>query len=51
MVLEKDGGDDWTDYVKNEEVLRRVKKKMNILHTIKIMKANRIGLSCVGTIF
>jgi hypothetical protein len=27
----------------NEEVLQRVKEKMNILHTVKIRKANWIG--------
>ena len=25
----------WTDYVKNEEVLQRVKKERNTLHTTK----------------
>ena len=35
----------WTDRVKNEEVLHRVKKERNILHTsnIKRRKANWIG--------
>jgi hypothetical protein len=33
----------WTDRVRNEEVLRRVKEERNILHTIKRRKANRIG--------
>jgi hypothetical protein len=32
-----------TDRVRNEEVLHRVKEKRNILHTIKIRKANWIG--------
>jgi hypothetical protein len=32
-----------TECVRNEEVLRRVKENRNILHTIKIRKANRIG--------
>ena len=32
----------WTDRVGNE-VLRRVKEKINILHTIKRRKANWIG--------
>jgi hypothetical protein len=44
-VLEK-GGDSWTDHVRNEEVLHRVKKKKkkkNILHAIKIRKAHFIG--------
>jgi hypothetical protein len=33
----------WTDRVRNEEVLHRVKKERNILHTIKRRKANWIG--------
>jgi hypothetical protein len=33
----------WTDRVKNEEVLHRVKEERNILHTIKRRKANWIG--------
>jgi hypothetical protein len=33
----------WTNRVRNEEVLRRVKKERNILHTIKRRKANWIG--------
>jgi hypothetical protein len=33
----------WTDCVRNEEVLHRVKEERNILHTIKIIKANWIG--------
>jgi hypothetical protein len=33
----------WTDRVRNEEVLHRVKEERNILHTIKIRKANWIG--------
>jgi hypothetical protein len=32
----------WSDRVKNE-VLRRVKEERNILHTLKIRKANWIG--------
>jgi hypothetical protein len=32
-----------TDCVRNEEVLQRVKEERNILHTIKISKANWIG--------
>jgi hypothetical protein len=30
----------WTDLVRNEEVLHRVKEERNIVHTIKRMKAN-----------
>jgi hypothetical protein len=33
----------WTDRVKYEEVLHRVKEEMNFLHTIKRRKANWIG--------
>jgi len=33
----------WTDHVRNEEVLLRVKEKRNILHEIRKRKANRIG--------
>jgi hypothetical protein len=33
----------WTDRVKNEEVLPRVKEERNILHAIKRRKANWIG--------
>jgi hypothetical protein len=30
----------WTDCVRNEEILYRVKEERNILHTIKRRKAN-----------
>jgi hypothetical protein len=33
----------WTDRVRNEEVLHRVKAERNIVHTIKRRKANWIG--------
>jgi len=33
----------WTDHVKNEEVLLRVKEQRNILHEIRKWKANSIG--------
>jgi hypothetical protein len=33
----------WTDHVRNEEVLLRVKEQRNILHEISKRKANRIG--------
>jgi replicative superfamily II helicase len=33
----------WTDRVRIEEILHRVKEERNILHTIKIRKANWIG--------
>jgi hypothetical protein len=42
MVLEKDR-DQLTDYVRNEEVLERVKEGRNVLQTIKRRKANWIG--------
>jgi hypothetical protein len=32
----------WTDHVRNEEVLHRVKEERNIVHTIKRRKANWI---------
>jgi hypothetical protein len=33
----------WTDHMRNEEVLHRVKEEKNILHTIKRRMANWIG--------
>jgi hypothetical protein len=33
----------WTDRVRNEEVLHRVKEERNIVHTVKKRKANWIG--------
>jgi len=33
----------WTDHVRNEEVLRRVKEQRNILHAISKQKATWIG--------
>jgi hypothetical protein len=33
----------WTDHVRNEEVLHRVKEEKNILHTVQRRKANWIG--------
>jgi hypothetical protein len=33
----------WTDRVRNEEALHRVKEDRNILHTIKRRQANWIG--------
>jgi hypothetical protein len=33
----------WTDRVRNEEVLHRVKEERNIIHTIKRRNANWIG--------
>ena len=48
MVLEKDGEVakiSWTDHVRNEEVLLRVKEQRNILREIRKRKANWIGHS------
>jgi hypothetical protein len=33
----------WTDRVKNEEVLHRVKQERNIVHTIKRRKSYWVG--------
>jgi hypothetical protein len=33
----------WTDHVRNEDVLLRVKEQRNILHEISKRKANWIG--------
>jgi hypothetical protein len=33
----------WTDNVRNEDVLLRVKEQRNILHEIRKRKANSIG--------
>jgi hypothetical protein len=33
----------WTDRVRNEELLHRVKEERNILHTVKRRKGNWIG--------
>jgi hypothetical protein len=33
----------WTDRVRNEEVLHRVKQEKNVLHTLERRKANWIG--------
>ena len=33
----------WTDRVRREEILRRVKEERNIIHTIKIRKADWVG--------
>jgi hypothetical protein len=43
VTLEKDGDISWTDRVKNEGVLQSVKEERNILHTVKLRKANWIG--------
>jgi hypothetical protein len=41
VVLEKKIS--WTDHVRNEEVLLRVKEQRNILHEIRKRKANSVG--------
>ena len=38
----------WTDRVKSEEVLYRVKEEINSLHTIKRRRVNSIGLIVSG---
>jgi hypothetical protein len=43
VVLEKDKKISWTDHVRNEDVLLRVKEQRNILHEIRKRKANWIG--------
>jgi hypothetical protein len=43
VVLEKDGEDQFTDHVRNEEVLLTVSEQRNILHEIRKRKANWIG--------
>jgi hypothetical protein len=37
-VLGKDGEISWTDHVRNEDVLLRVKEQRNILHEIRKRK-------------
>jgi hypothetical protein len=41
----------WTDRVKNEEVLHRVKEETNILHEIKEGRLTGLVTSGVGTAF
>ena len=41
----------WTDRVRNEEVLRRVKEERSILHAIKLRKANWVGHTLRRTCF
>jgi hypothetical protein len=42
-VLEKSGEISWTDHVRNEEVLLRVKEQRNIIHEIIKRRTNWIG--------
>ena len=39
----------WTDIVRNEEVLLRIKEKRNILHEIGKQKATGLVTFCVET--
>jgi hypothetical protein len=41
----------WTDHVRNEEVLLRVKEQRNILHEISKRKATGLVTFCVETAF
>jgi hypothetical protein len=41
----------WTDHVRNEEILLRVKEQRNILHEIRKRKANSIDHICVEIAF
>jgi hypothetical protein len=41
----------WTDYVRNEEVLLRVKEQRNILHEISKRGLNGLVTFCVETAF
>jgi len=44
MVLEQ-SGEDWTDLVKNDEMLHGIKVERNILHAVKRRKADLFGYS------
>jgi len=39
----------WTDRVRDEKVLHRVKEERNIVHTIKRGRLSGLVISCVGT--
>jgi len=41
----------WTDHVRNEEVLFRVKEQRNILHEIRKRKVNGLVTFCIETAF
>jgi hypothetical protein len=41
----------WTDRVRNEKVLHRVKEERNIVHAIKEERLNGLVTSCVETAF
>ena len=40
-----------TDRVRNEEVLRRVRKERNIIHRVKKGRFKGFVTSCVGSVF
>jgi hypothetical protein len=42
--------EDWTNHVRNEDVLHRVKEDRNILPTIKEERLIGFVPSCVGTV-
>jgi hypothetical protein len=48
MTLEKDGEDNWTANVRNENVLHGVKTERNILQTMK-KRLTGMVTSCIGT--
>jgi hypothetical protein len=50
-MLEKDGEISWTDHVRNEEVLLRVKEQRNILHEIINGRLTGLVAFCVETVF
>jgi hypothetical protein len=41
----------WTDHVRNEDVLLRVKEQRNILHEIRKRKQTGLGTLCVENAF
>jgi hypothetical protein len=41
----------WTDHVRNEEVLHKVKEERNIPHTVKRGRINELVIFCVETAF
>jgi hypothetical protein len=51
VVLARGGEVSWTDHVRKEEVLRRVKEEMNILRAIQRRRANWIGYILHRTCF
>jgi hypothetical protein len=46
VVVEKDEEDSWTDHVRNEEVLSRVKERRYILHEIRKRKLTGLVTFC-----